>query len=258
MAETITAADSTATIAIELEPLTQRLIPDFVQFLRSQGVAGIEGNNVSYAGALFVLVDGNDAAGLFVGSRTFSLRAGERYGVFFPAVPLGATTPQETWLHGLRQDSENRTNLALVNTGEIDTTTNEFEIEIFDGSTGVKLTTLGWSLSAPGVGGRSTVCWRITRQESVMPISTLSKSLDLTPSSPMPSSTTALFLATAQGTERSFRVHHKRGAIDCPTLTEASGAVTMPPVRTSQSLYPSSTLPIQLISPCEATTGPGD
>jgi hypothetical protein len=143
VAETITATDSTATIEIELEPLTQRLIPDFVQFLRNHGVTGIEGNGVSYAGALFVLVDENDAAGLFVGSRTSSLRAGERYGVFFPAVPVGATTPQETWLHGLRQDSENRTNLALVNTGEIDTTTNEFEIEIFDGATGVKLTTLG-------------------------------------------------------------------------------------------------------------------
>ncbi len=46
------------------------------------------------------------------------------------------------WLFGLQQNSENRTNLALVNTGEVNAEDNVFAIELYDGETGTKLETL--------------------------------------------------------------------------------------------------------------------
>jgi len=44
-------------------------------------------------------------------------------------------------LYALQQNSENRTNLALVNTGEVDESIDTFRIEIFDGNSGVKVHT---------------------------------------------------------------------------------------------------------------------
>ncbi|MDE2757301.1 MAG: hypothetical protein OXI92_12220, partial [Acidobacteriota bacterium] len=38
------------------------------------------------------------------------------------------------WIYGLQQNAENRSNLALVNTGEIDDSSSTFEITIYDGS----------------------------------------------------------------------------------------------------------------------------
>ena len=71
-----------------------------------------------------------------MGARTSTRGTGGQYGVFYPGTPLGSGSTNSAWLHGLRQDSENRTNLAIVNTGEIDATDSRFEIEIFDGATG--------------------------------------------------------------------------------------------------------------------------
>jgi hypothetical protein len=46
------------------------------------------------------------------------------------------------WLYGLQQNAENRTNLALVNTGESGTSADTFRIELFDGNTGQKVATI--------------------------------------------------------------------------------------------------------------------
>jgi hypothetical protein len=45
-------------------------------------------------------------------------------------------------LFGLQQNSENRTNLALVNTGEKDNSTDVFTIELYDGTRGSLVKTL--------------------------------------------------------------------------------------------------------------------
>src|SRR5205814_390244 len=63
--------------------------------------------------------------------------------VFYPGVPLGTTSTKSAWLHGLRQDSESRTNLAIVNTGEMDATDSQFEVGIYDGATAQKVATVG-------------------------------------------------------------------------------------------------------------------
>ena len=49
----------------------------------------------------------------------------------------GQTLPviiESAWIYGLQQNEENRSNLALVNTGEIDDSSSIFEITIYDGS----------------------------------------------------------------------------------------------------------------------------
>ena len=135
-ADAIQTADQTASLTLDLNPLQQLIIPDFVQFLRSRGAQGLEATNTSYAGPLFVTAQAIDLPGVFVGARTSTRGTGGQYGVFYPGTPLGSGSTNSAWLHGLRQDSENRTNLAIVNTGEIDATDSRFEIEIFDGATG--------------------------------------------------------------------------------------------------------------------------
>ena len=106
-----------------------------MQFLE-QGRTRIEATNTSYAGPLFVTAQAIDLPGVFAGATKSTRGTGGQYGVFYPGTPLGSGSTNSAWLHGLRQDSENRTNLAIVNTGEIDATDSRFEIEIFDGATG--------------------------------------------------------------------------------------------------------------------------
>jgi len=49
-------------------------------------------------------------------------------------VPYGSASVESAWIYGLQQNAENRSNLALVNTGEIDDSSSTFEITIYDGS----------------------------------------------------------------------------------------------------------------------------
>src|SRR5262249_45304388 len=51
-------------------------------------------------------------------------------------------TTESAWLYGLQQNVENRTNLALVNTGETGDTADVFTIDMFDGLTGLKVNTV--------------------------------------------------------------------------------------------------------------------
>lgn len=45
-------------------------------------------------------------------------------------------------MYGLQQNNESRSNLAIVNTGEIDTNPDVFRIELFDGDSGLKVSTI--------------------------------------------------------------------------------------------------------------------
>ena len=76
-------------------------------------------------------------SGIVIGARTSSSDGrGGRYGVFYNGVPDGAAFNGPVWVDGLRQDSENRSNLALVNTGDVDSSPSVFELDIHDGDTG--------------------------------------------------------------------------------------------------------------------------
>jgi probable HAF family extracellular repeat protein len=125
---------------IEANPGEQLILPDFIQRLRDVGVAGVP-KGPSYAGAMFGEVSSGDITGLSLSARTSAPAASGagRFGLFYPAVPQGMASSNSAWVFGLQQDSNNRSNLALVNTGEIDESTDVLRIELFDGSTGKRI-----------------------------------------------------------------------------------------------------------------------
>jgi len=135
VADNVGTANSTATFFLPLDPGAQVVLPSFVQSLRDGQVAGIGPPGTSYAGALFATVDTPDAQGIVIAGRTSAAGGGGRYGLFYSATAVGDGIDGDAWGFGLRQDAENRTNLAFVNTGG-DTSTDVFTVELFDGTTG--------------------------------------------------------------------------------------------------------------------------
>jgi hypothetical protein len=143
-------ADSTARFELNLPAQTQQILPGIIQYLRSTGVTGLGQRGSSLAGALFAKASGG-FEGLFIGARTSTAGGGGRYGLFYAGVPSPAVSTASAWIFGLQQNAETRSNLALINTGEVDASPNTFNIELFDGSTGRKVSTIeGVSLKAKG------------------------------------------------------------------------------------------------------------
>ena len=145
VADAIQTSDHSATLSLQLQPAEQRLIPDFVQYLRTQGVAGIGPDGSVFAGAIFATLGSGDPAfgqGFYMSARTSIPGDGGYYGLHYPAVPEGQTAKTSAWLYGLQQNDENRTNLALINTGEDDKSADVFDIEIYDGDLKNRVKTL--------------------------------------------------------------------------------------------------------------------
>ena len=143
----------TASYSLMLQPGQQSILPDFVDHLRRQQVAGIGPAGRDFAGALFATVSEGDMSGIVIGARTGSPDgSGGQYGVFYNAVPDGLASAGSVWIYGLQQNATNRSNLALVNTGEVDDGDSVFNLDIYDGETGEMVTTvttrvipaLGW------------------------------------------------------------------------------------------------------------------
>jgi Beta-propeller repeat len=149
VADNIQSPDSTVNLVIQLKPGEQSFVPNFVQYLRDNQGSTVEEIGPIYAGALFATVEGGDSSGVFWGANTSAPSGAGRHGVFYAAIPQCATRSSSAWLYGVQQNSENRTNLALVNTGQIDDGADVFTIEIFDGQTGTKAGSIeGISLGA--------------------------------------------------------------------------------------------------------------
>ena len=142
VADQIKADDKTAGFSMTLQGGQQEIIPEVVQELRRQGVAGLGATRGFYAGALFVTAQGGDLSGIVIGARTGSEGGGGSYSVFYNAVPEGEAFAKEAWVDGLQQNRENRSNLALVNTGEVDESPTVFHLEIYDGETGMLVQTV--------------------------------------------------------------------------------------------------------------------
>ena len=122
---------------MRLEPGRQEILAEVVDELRRQGVAGLGSTRGFYAGPLFVEAADGDMSGIVIGARTGSQGGGGQYSVFYNAVPFGEAFSREAWVEGLQQNQENRSNLALVNTGEVDGSASVFHLEIYDGETGL-------------------------------------------------------------------------------------------------------------------------
>ena len=137
VAEGIETDDKTAGFSMRLEAGQQHLLADVVEELRRQRVAGLGSTRGFYTGPLFVLAEDGDMRGIVIGARTGSEGGGGQYSVFYNAVPEGAAFAEVAWVDGLQQNEENRSNLALVNTGEVDGSASVFHLEIYDGETGM-------------------------------------------------------------------------------------------------------------------------
>ena len=134
VANGIQTPDETARFSLTLEAGRQRIIPDIIDTeLRRKGVEGLPPAGRSLSGALFATAAGRDMSGIVIGARTGSPDGrGGQYGLFYNAVPDGAAFTGSAWIYGLQQNAENRTNLALVNTGEVDDSRSTFVIRIYD------------------------------------------------------------------------------------------------------------------------------
>ena len=135
-ADAVQTPDKTATLEWTFHPGQQVIVPDMVAMMRRMGTAGIGPAGQTFAGALFATVARGDMSGIVIGARTGSPGGGGRYGVFYNAVPYGGGFPESAWVEALQQDEENRSNLALVNTGEVDGSPSVFHLDIYDGDTG--------------------------------------------------------------------------------------------------------------------------
>ncbi len=151
VADAIQAANHAASFTIELEAGQQLIQLGSVQWLRDRQVTGIGPKGPTYAGAMFISVEDGDLSGISVAARTSAAGGGGEYGLFYTALPEGTTSQNEAWLYGLQQNGENRSNLALVNTGEVDSSQVSFSIELYDGETGRLANTIsGVNLAAGG------------------------------------------------------------------------------------------------------------
>ncbi len=129
-------AGNAASVALPLGAGSQAILPNVFQYFRDHGAPGIGAAGSGYVGALFVTSADGDLSGIVVGARTSSPGGGGRYGLFYPATPAGAGSDDSAWIYGLRQDATNRTNLAIVNTGEGGGGEDVFAVDVYDGATG--------------------------------------------------------------------------------------------------------------------------
>ena len=137
VSEQVQGDDKTVGFQIKLEAGEQVIVPELVEALRQEEMAKLGRSRRFYLGPLFVRAEEGDLSGIVVGARTGSKGGGGTYSVFYNAVPEGEGFDREAWVEGLQQNEENRSNLALVNTGEVDGSPSVFHIEIYNGETGM-------------------------------------------------------------------------------------------------------------------------
>lgn len=139
--------------SMDIEAGSQQILGDFIDRIRQSGFEAQLPSDGSYAGPLMVTVAGDgdeegDGDGIFLGARTLTPGGGGQYGFFYLAVPAGTEFSTGAWLYGLQQDSEARTNLGLLTTSSVDSDANTYEIDLYDGATGLMVQTLTREVSA--------------------------------------------------------------------------------------------------------------
>ena len=133
----------TVNLRVPLAAGEQSVLPELAKEIKRTIRAG-NGSSGDLAGPLFASEADGNLEGVVVAARTVApaLVAGGQYGVYYTAAPHGTAFSREAWVEGLQQNQESRSNLALVNTGEVDDTESVFSLDIYDGDTGMLVTTI--------------------------------------------------------------------------------------------------------------------
>jgi hypothetical protein len=105
---------------ISVPAMTQRILPGAIDWLRSMNIAVGPRGAAGYAGGLNVYVTSGGGVGkVYAGARTASPSpAGGQYGLFTPAAFAGDEATTTAYVYGLHADSNNRSNVAAVNTAQ--------------------------------------------------------------------------------------------------------------------------------------------
>ncbi len=146
--EKIQTADNTAGFGpLPLAPSEQHIIPNAIQTARLLFQLDVP---TGLMAPLIASPVSGDLSGVVIGARVVAQADTQdpskgQYGVFYTAVPQGMGFTGSAWVDGLQQNEENRSNLALINTGEVDDQDIVFEIDIYDGETSTlsKTVTMG-------------------------------------------------------------------------------------------------------------------
>ena len=125
-------------VNIKVPAYSQIHLPDFVQVLRNMGAPGVGPIGPTFQGAVFVTTPVGNTSGLAISGRVTNSGPVGFYGVFLQGSYNGTNATGYAWLSSLRKDTENRANLAIVNTAEYDENDCTYRIEVFDGETGLK------------------------------------------------------------------------------------------------------------------------
>ena len=102
---------SSSSFVIELNAREQRIISSLGRWLERGRVSEMASFHRPHMGSLFATVKGGDVDGIFLGARISRRDQWGRYSLFYAAVPEGMASTASTWLYGLQQNAETRTNL---------------------------------------------------------------------------------------------------------------------------------------------------
>ena len=144
VADAIETEDDTATFFLPVAAGQQFIIPNAIEVARQRFGINLPSG---LAVPLFATEVGGDMSGIVIGARTGSQADPDdmsrgQYSVFYTAVPRGAGFTDSAWVDALQQNEENRSNLALVNTGEVDDSESVFSLDIYDGETAMLVKTV--------------------------------------------------------------------------------------------------------------------
>ncbi|MBK8594652.1 MAG: hypothetical protein IPP07_20740 [Holophagales bacterium] len=140
-----------ASVNITVPAHGQKLLPRFVDVLRQANPVGAVPAGAGYAAPLaLTALEGGSLAGISVSARVGNpAPSGDgRFGLYFGAVPFGRSATDTVRVSGLLQDATNRSNLALVNTGEAGGDPIELEVALSDGMTGQAVATERYEVAA--------------------------------------------------------------------------------------------------------------
>ena len=129
---------------VPMLPGQQLIIPHVLAYARQSLGLNVP---MGLVAPLIASADGGDLGGVVIGARVVAPADAEdpsrgQYGVFYTAVPQGQGFTGSAWVDGLQQNEENRSNLALINTGEMDGSDSVFELDIYDGETATLVKTV--------------------------------------------------------------------------------------------------------------------